>query len=266
MPITAPTVSTAIAEKIQSDKGNPHNPGTGMVEISELSTTPPACDPTQPVSDTKGGVSFKFKAPSTITTILNNNNPNNAVNLHASFVGSDGLYYEAGMYYGVWTHTSGSGYDQTKFQFAWGRGATLRGVSSIAVVPSHTYVVSLIYLNSAGQWQLWVSDETTGITLTNNVGSSTVKVASDYLMGIESNGAGPNTNVQTLGLVEVFNLQTATRVPNDGVNLTMFVDGYVNKLCTGIGNGSYGVTNLSPDGHFKIGYNGTTKTNGAHLW
>jgi hypothetical protein len=256
----------AIAEQEQTKNGNPHDPGTGLIAISELSTTPPSCDVTQPVDDTKGGVSFKFKVPSTITTILNNNNPNNAVNLHVSFVGSDGLYYEAGMYYGVWTHTSGSGYDQSKFQFAWGRGDTLRGVSSTPVVAGHTYTVSLIYLNSANSWQMWVSDVTAGTTRTNTIGSSTTKVASDYLLGLESNGAGPNTNTQTLGLVEVFNLQKAFRVPNDGVELTMFADGYVNKNCTGVGNGSYGATYLGPAGHFKIGYNGATKTNGAQLW
>lgn len=263
-----PMYGTAFADELQQQENgkNPHRPGAGLVAISELSTTPPSCNVAQPVSNTKGGVSFKFIAPSSITTILSNNQPSSAVNLHAAFVGNDGLYYEAGLYYGTWTTAGGSGYDPTKFQFAWGRGATLRGVSTVPVVVGHTYTVSMIYLNSAGQWQMWVSDDTAGTTVVTNMGSSTTKVASDYLFGIESNGAGPTTNTQTFGLVEVLNLQTATRVTGDGVTFQMFVDGFVNKNCTGIGNGSYGVTYLGPAGHFKIGYNGATKTNGAQLW
>jgi len=251
-----------------SDIKNPRRPGYGLVVVSELQTTSQGslCDPSLPPSSTKGGLNFRFIVPSTITTIKNSNSPQNGVNLHIAFKGSDGNYYEAGMYYGSWTAANGIGYNPNNFQLAWGQGGLLRGVSTIPVVAGHEVEISLIYLNSAGNWQAWFSDRTTGSLQAMVMGYGTVTVASDLLQAFEANTNGPNANTNALGLVSVKNLSKATRVTGDGVTFSDFTHGYVVKNCPVLQTNNYGVTYNGAPGVYQIGLNGATKTNGAQLW
>ncbi|WP_158435032.1 hypothetical protein [Nitrososphaera viennensis] len=203
---------------------------------------------------------------STISTIQSSGNSSNGVNIHVAFVGNDANYYEAGMYYGSFTSGGGSGYNPNVFQFAWGKGGQILGVSSITPVAGHQVEISLIYISSASRWEAWFNDKNTGQLQTMAIGSSSVSVASDTFIFAESNGFGPNSNTQTLGLVTVQTLLKATRVAGDGVTFSNWDDAYVNKNCVGTNNASYGVTYLGTPGNFQIGYNGATKSNGAQIW
>jgi hypothetical protein len=257
----------AFADRIPDQ--NPRKPGTGLVQVVELqsTTTAPFCGSAPPIDSSKGGLDVRFTVPSTITTIKNSGNPANAINFHIAFSGTDGNYYEAGMYYGSWTVAGGINYDPNNFQFAWGKGGQLIGVSTIPVVAGHDVEVSLVYLNSAGQWQAWVNDRTTGALQATNMGGNGANIQSDLFAVVESNTQGPNSNSQALGLVSVTSLFKATKVPGDGVNFSNWSHGYVAKNCSWQpNNADYGVTYLSSPGNFQIGYNGATKTNGAQLW
>lgn len=250
--------------------GNPHNPGMGLIGVVDTTNGTDCNWTTSTASDTKGGVSFRMKVPSTISTIQNSGQPSKGVNIHASFAGEDGFYREVGLYYGSWTAQSGIGYDPNKFQFAYGigdsQGGKLRGVLNLPVVAGHTVELSFIYLNSAGQWQVWYDDlnDGTGVQAIN-VGGSGIRVKSDYAIFVESNTIGPNSNTQALGLVEIMNVQSAIKIVGDGVSMSTWADGFVVSNCA-VSNQSYGVDNLTPAGHFKFGYGGTQKTNGFQLW
>jgi hypothetical protein len=250
--------------------GNPHIPGVGVIGVVDT-TNGTDCDiRTATASDTKGGVYVKFVVPSTISTVQNSGHPENGVNIHAAFYGEDGLYREVGMYYGNWRAQSGIGYNPNVFQYAYGvadaNGGLLRGVLNLPVVAGHTVELYFIYLNSAGQWQVWYDDLNDGLGVQAiNVGSPGVRVKSDYSVFIEALTQGPNSNSQALGLVEVMNVQAATKIVGDGVSLSTWADGFVASNCSPA-NGSYGVTNLTPAAHFKLGYGGTQKTNGFQLW
>jgi len=245
-------------------------PGTGLVGISEKVTTSQGalCDPTLPSSSSKGGLSFRFVVPSTISTVLANNDPSKGVNVHIAFVGSDGKYFEAGMYYGDFTAGGTSGYDKTKFQFAYGASnpGKIKGVSSLPVVAGHDMRISIFYFNSQSHWAVIFEDITAGTIDQKVATTDDPNVASDLLNFMETNTAGSNINSDALGLVTVKELKKATKIAGDGVSTSNFTDGFVVKNCAFPQVSNYGVTYLGSPGNFKLGKDGSTKTNGSQLW
>jgi hypothetical protein len=140
---------------------NPRKPGSGVVGMAELQSSQTTCANTQPSDSTKGGIDIDFVVPSTITNVKNSSNPSNAVNFHVAFFGSDSNYYEVGVYYGNWVVGQGvSGYNPNNFQFAYGVGGQLKGISTVPVVAGHEVELTLMYSSSAGEWQAWVNDKT----------------------------------------------------------------------------------------------------------
>ncbi|HXG07823.1 MAG TPA: hypothetical protein VNI77_10925, partial [Nitrososphaera sp.] len=245
--LTIPFYS-APADAKKPEFGGKKEPGVGLVGVVEKVTTTQGtlCDASLPASSSKGGLSFRFIVPSTISTVLNNNDPNKGVNVHIAFVGSDGKYFEAGMYYGDFTAAAGSGYDKTKFQFAYGASnpGKIKGVSTIPVVAGHDMRISIFYFNSQGHWAVIFEDITTGTIDQQVATTDDPNVASDLLMFMETNTAGANTNSDALGLVTVKELKKGTKIEGDGVSVSNFADGFVTKNCAWPQVTNYGVTYL----------------------
>lgn len=255
---------------------NPRNAGMGIVGVSMLSTTPHNCNIELPSANpNKGGESVTFKVPPGVADIVSAGEPNMPANYHIAFEGDDGLYYEVGIYYGDWSRDSDIGYNATKFQVAWGVGGILRGISGIPVVAGHTLELSILYDQSGTkQWQVWMDDldDSKPVQIVN-IGHSSMNVKSDYFTFVEAGSFAPNTNTQRLGLVEVLDIQHATRAgsddDDDGNNnnninkagLSTWTNGYLLMDCSPA-NSSYGVTYLGSTGKFKIGYEGETTKNG----
>ncbi len=259
---------------------NPRDAGMGIVGVSMLPASSRDCNIELPAADPNNeGESVTFKVPPGVADIVSAGEPNMPANYHIAFEGDDGMYYEVGIYYGDWSRDSGMGYNATKFQIAWGVGGVLRGVSSIPVIAGHTLELSILYgQNSTRQWQVWMDDlDDSRPVQVVDIGHASMKVKSDYFTFVEAGSFAPNTNTQRLGLVEVLNIQRATRAGgydynnngddgnNDKVNLSTWTGGYLLTDCSPA-NSSYGVTYMGGSGKFKIGYEGDTTMNGLKLW
>jgi hypothetical protein len=253
---------------------NPRNAGMGIVGMSMLSATSHNCNIELPAENPdNGGESVRFKIPQGVADIVSAGEPDKPANFHIAFEGDDGLYYEVGIYYGDWSRDSDIGYNATKFQVAWGIGGILRGVSNVPVIAGHTLELSILYgQSSTRQWQVWMDDlDDSKPVQVVNIGHPSMKVKSDYLTFVEAGSFAPNTNTQRLGLVEVLNIQHATRASNDDnsnnnkMDLSTWTSGYLLTDCSPV-NSSYGVTYLGSTGKFKIGYEGETTKNGHKFW
>jgi hypothetical protein len=246
-------------------------PGQMTIGLADHEDTVDDCDPvTSTASSTKGGVSFTFIVPSTVSDVEASNNPEEAVNIHASFWGEDGNYYEVGMYYGDWTADGASGYDPDEFQFAYGVDGELQKALNLPVVEGHEVELSFVYLNSQGQWVVFYDDLDDGTSIQSvNAGHANVDVKSDYTLFIETNSAFPHDNSETFGLVEVTDVEKATRIPNDGVSFSNWSAGFLlGDDCAAIGTEDFGVTYLGSVGHFEIGFGGdvTGEDHGHQFW
>jgi hypothetical protein len=260
------SVSNTNAEAA-SDNANPRkHPGSGVATVVGLESTTENCDIDQPASSTKGGLYVKFRVPSTITTIENSGQPEDGVNIHVAFKGSSGNYYEAGIIYGDWSPSVP--HDEEEFTFYWGRSqaGAISGVSTLDVVAGHDVEIYLWYQSSTSKWIVWFKDVTTGATTTHTIATTTEKVASDYLLNIETNTLGPNDNSEALGEVQFKALQKATKIPNDGVSYSNWVDAFFTNECSGFSDGNYGVDTPSGVGNFRMGYLADHRNNGYQLW
>lgn len=252
---------------------NPRDAGMGIVGVSMLPGSSRDCSIELPAADPNNeGESVTFKVPPGVADIVSAGEPNMPANYHIAFEGDDGMYYEAGIYYGDWSRDSNMGYNATKFQIAWGVGGVLRGVSSIPVVAGHTLELSILYgQDSTRQWQVWMDDlDDSRPVQVVDIGHASMKVKSDYFTFVEAGSFAPNTNTQRLGLVEVLNILYATRAggdddDNNKTNLSTWTGGYLLTDCSPA-NSSYGVTYMGGSGKFKIGYEGDTTKNGLKLW
>nr|WP_294806662.1 hypothetical protein [uncultured Nitrososphaera sp.] len=248
--------------------GNPHNAGMGIVGMSMLSTSYSNCNIELPAaSPDKWGESVTFKVPPGVADVVRAGEPDKPANYHIAFEGDDGLYYEVGIYYGDWSRDSGIGYNATRFQMAWGIGGILRGTSSAPVVAGHTLELSILY-GPDKKWQVRMDDlDDSRPAQTVDIGRPSMKVKSDYFTFVEAGSFAPNTNTQRLGLVEVLNIQYATKAAGSDskVELSAWTGGYLLMNCSPA-NSNYGVTYLGSTGRFKIGYEGATTKNGHQFW
>lgn len=260
-----PSAFTAYAAVKDHEKADKHQrPVGGIVSIVELASSWPNCNLAQPASSTKGGVSVRFIVPSTITTIENSGNPSDGVNIHVSFISSANKYFEAGIIYGEWSPSIP--HDEEEFTFYWGRGGQISGVSTLPVVAGHDVRVSLWYQSSTQKWIVWFEDLTSGSSTTHNIVTSTEKVASDYVLNIETNGAGASPHSAALGKVQVKDLEKATKIPNDGVSWANWVDAFFTTKCNAFNDGNYGVDTRTAVGVFKMGYLAAHRNNGYQIW
>lgn len=249
--------------------GNPHNPGNGNSVVVMTEDTPDTCDPSQTPSSTKGGLSVRFIVPSTITDIENSGEPHKGVNTHVAFIGDEDNYYEAGIIYGdTWTEDPNlPNYDREEFHFYWGQGGEISGVSTtLPVVAGHDVRVSLLYLESQGEWQAWFEDITSDGLEAHDIDANTELVASDYALAVETNGVGPNDNSELLGEVQIKDLEYATRISGDGVSLSNWPDAFFTTCFGSFLNGDYGVDDNTATGVFRMGYGADHTNNGYQLW
>ncbi|MEO9363171.1 MAG: hypothetical protein ABI348_04645 [Nitrososphaera sp.] len=246
--------------------GNPHNAGMGIVGMSMLSTSYNNCNIELPAASAdKWGESVTFKVPPGVADVVRAGEPDKPANYHIAFEGDDGLYYEVGIYYGDWSRDSGIGYNATRFQMAWGIGGILRGTSSVPVVAGHTLELSILY-GPDKKWQVQMDDlDDSRPAQAAGIGHPSMKVKSDYFTFVEAGSFAPNTNTQRLGMVEVLNIQQATKGSGDKAELSAWTGGYLLMDCSPA-NSSYGVTYLGSTGKFKIGYEGATTKNGHQFW
>lgn len=262
---------TSIAYADESDKNlkqfhDSKKPGYGAVNMVMNVATTSGCNYAETADSTKGGVDLRFTVPSTLGSIESRGVTSDGVNIHTAFRvnNAQNTYYEIGLIYGDWVTAPGLTYDHSHFKFYWGVGGQVSGIANLPVVAGHDVELSMIYLNSAGQWQAWFYDRTTGTLVTYVAATNNYSINSDYINSVESSTAVINQNVQTLGLVHVISLNQATKVPGDGVNVSTFTHGYLDKSCSGISNSSYGITYSGTPGDYQIGYNGSTKSPSGH--
>jgi hypothetical protein len=241
----------------------------GIVGMSMLSTSYRNCNIELPAaSPDKWGESVTFKVPPGVADVVSAGEPDKPANYHIAFEGDDGLYYEVGMYYGDWSRDPGIGYNATRFQMAWGIGGILRGTSSVPVVAGHTLELSILYDGQDKRWQASMDDldDDSRPAQVVDIGHSSMKVKSDYFTFVEAGSFAPNTNTKRLGLVEVLNIQHATKATGgDKVELSAWTGAYLLMNCSPA-NSSYGVTYLDSAGKFRIGYEGATTKNGHQFW